>query len=253
MGQSRLIQLWEQLFSIYGIHIGQMLLTRADMEDRERFLNARDTLRALLDNHIVPVINENDAVATAEIKVGDNDNLSALAAMLGGADKLLLLTDQPGLFTADPRHNPEAELISDVHIIDDALRALAGDSVSGLGTGGMSTKLQAADVACRAGIDVIIAAGSRSGVISDVIAGKPVGTLFHAQQTPLENRKRWIFGCPASRRNYRGRRRACRHYRARQLTAAKRYPRDSGQFLPWRSHPYPQPAGARYRPRRFAL
>jgi glutamate 5-kinase len=181
VGQSRLIQLWEQLFSIYGIHIGQMLLTRADMEDRERFLNARDTLRALLDNHIVPVINENDAVATAEIKVGDNDNLSALAAMLGGADK---------------RNNPEAELISDVHVIDDALRALAGDSVSGLGTGGMSTKLQAADVACRAGIDVIIASGSRSGVISDVIDGKPVGTRFHAQQSPLENRKRWIFGAP---------------------------------------------------------
>lgn len=94
VGQSRLIQLWEQLFSIYGIHVGQMLLTRADMEDRERFLNARDTLRALLDNNIVPVINENDAVATAEIKVGDNDNLSALAAILAGADKLLLLTDQ---------------------------------------------------------------------------------------------------------------------------------------------------------------
>ena len=94
VGQSRLIQLWEQLFSIYGIHVGQMLLTRADMEDRERFLNARDTLRALLDNNIVPVINENDAVATAEIKVGDNDNLSALAAILARADKLLLLTDQ---------------------------------------------------------------------------------------------------------------------------------------------------------------
>jgi len=116
--------------------------------------------------------------------------------MLGGADKLLLLTDQQGLFTADPRNNPEAELISDVHVIDDALRALAGASVSGLGTGGMSTKLQAADVACRAGIDVIIASGSRSGVISDVIDGKPVGTRFHAQQSPLENRKRWIFGAP---------------------------------------------------------
>ncbi len=180
VGQSRLIQLWEQLFSIYGIHIGQMLLTRADIEDRERFLNARDTLRALLDNHIVPVINENDAVATAEIKVGDNDNLSALAAILAGADKLLLLTDQQGLFTADPRSNPQAELIKDVYGVDDALRSIAGDSVSGLGTGGMSTKLQAADVACRAGIDTIIASGSKPGVIGDV----------------MENRKRWIFGAP---------------------------------------------------------
>lgn len=146
------------------------------MEDRERFLNARDTLRALLDNNIVPVINENDAVATAEIKVGDNDNLSALAAILAGADKLLLLTDQQGLFTADPRNNPDAELITDVYGIDDALRAIAGDSVSGLGTGGMGTKLQAADVACRAGIDTIIAAGSKPGVIGDVMEGISVGT-----------------------------------------------------------------------------
>ena len=196
VGQSRLIQLWEQLFSIYGIHVGQMLLTRADMEDRERFLNARDPLRALLDNSIVPVINENDAVATAEIKVGDNDNLSALAAILAGADKLLLLTDQPGLFTADPRSNPQAELIKDVYGIDDALRAIAGDSVSGLGTGGMGTKLQAADVACRAGIDTIIAAGNRPDVIGHAMAGLPVGNCFHAQESPLENRKRWIFGAP---------------------------------------------------------
>ncbi|PWW04681.1 glutamate 5-kinase [Mangrovibacter plantisponsor] len=196
VGQSRLIQLWEQLFSIYGIHVGQMLLTRADMEDRERFLNARDTLRALLDNRIVPVINENDAVVTSEIKVGDNDNLSALAAILAGADKLLLLTDQQGLFTADPRNNPTAELIKEVHGIDDTLRAIAGDSVSGLGTGGMSTKLQAADVAGRAGVEVVIAAGSKPGVISDVMEGISVGTRFHPLDTPLENRKRWIFGAP---------------------------------------------------------
>lgn len=196
VGQSRLIQLWEQLFAIYGINIGQMLLTRADLEDRERFLNASDTLHALLDNRIIPIINENDAVVTAEIKVGDNDNLSALAAILGEADKLLLLTDQAGLFTADPRNNPDAELIKDVYNIDDALRALAGDSVSGLGTGGMATKLQAADIACKAGIDVVIAAGSRSGVIQDVINNVSVGTLFHAQPSPLVNRKRWIFGAP---------------------------------------------------------
>ena len=196
VGQSRLIQLWEQLFSLYGIHIGQMLLTRADMEDRERFLNAQDTLRALLNNQIVPVINENDAVATAEIKVGDNDNLSALVAILADADKLLLLTDQQGLFTADPRNNPQAELISDVHVIDDALRAIAGDSVSGLGTGGMGTKLQAADIACRAGIEVIIAAGGNPGVIGDIARGHSVGTRFHAESSPLENRKRWIFGAP---------------------------------------------------------
>lgn len=198
VGQSRLIQLWERLFSIYGIHIGQMLLTRADLEDRERFLNARDTLQALLDNGIVPVINENDAVATAEIKVGDNDNLSALAAILGDADKLLLLTDIEGLYDADPRSNPNAKLIPEVYGINDELREMAGGSVSGLGTGGMATKLQAADIAGRAGIDVIIAAGNKPDVISAVIENIPVGTRFYGQKNPMENRKRWIFGAPAA-------------------------------------------------------
>ncbi len=196
VGQSSLIQLWEQLFSIYGIHIGQMLLTRADMEDRERFLNARDTMLALLDNRIVPVINENDAVATAEIKVGDNDNLSALAAILAGADKLLLLTDQQGLFTADPRSNPDAVLIPEVELIDDELRALAGDSVSGLGTGGMATKLQAADIATRAGVEVVIASGKRPELIGSLARGEKAGTRFLAQANPLESRKSWILAGP---------------------------------------------------------
>ena len=139
--------IWETLFDIYNIHVGQMLLTRADVQDRQRFMNAQDALQELLKHRIIPVINENDAVATAEIKVGDNDNLSALAAVLGEADLLLLLTDQPGLFTADPRLDPDAQLIPEVKKIDQSLRDLAGDSVSGLGIGGMATKLQAADVA----------------------------------------------------------------------------------------------------------
>lgn len=196
VGQSRLIQIWEQLFSLYSLHIGQMLLTRADLEDRERFLNARDMMHALLDNGIVPVINENDAVATAEIKVGDNDNLSALAAILAEADLLLLLTDQDGLYTADPRHNPNAALISCVEHIDDSVRALAGGSVTGLGTGGMCTKIQAAEVATRAGIGVVIASGSTPAAIGQVLRGKAVGTAFRPSQSPLERRKRWIFGAP---------------------------------------------------------
>lgn len=197
-GQGQLIQMWNQLFAIYAVPVGQMLLTRADLEDRERFLNARDTLHALLDNHIIPIINENDAVATAEIKVGDNDNLSALVAILADADRLLLLTDQPGLFTADPRTDPTAQLIPEVYEIDAHLKALAGGSVSGLGTGGMATKLQAADIACRAGIDVVIAAGSQPAVISQVARGEPTGTLFHAQRIPVDRRKYWIFGAPVS-------------------------------------------------------
>lgn len=196
VGQSRLIQEWESLFEIYGLHIGQMLLTRADLDDRERFLNARDMIVALLDNGIIPVVNENDAVATTEIKVGDNDNLSALVGILAGANKLLLLTDQPGLFTADPRNNPDAELIREVHTIDETLRRIAGGSVGGLGTGGMATKLQAADVARRAGIEVIIAAGSRPDVIIDLADDQSVGTRFLPLECPLESRKRWILAGP---------------------------------------------------------
>ena len=196
VGQSKLIQLWEQLFSIYKIYIGQMLLTRADLEDRERFLNAQDVLKAMLENNIVPVINENDAVATAEIKVGDNDNLSALAAILAEADKLILLTDIEGLYTADPRSDSNAQLIKKVTQINDDLRSIAGDSVSGLGTGGMSTKIQAAEVAGSAGIEVIIAAGNKANVIVDAVNNQSVGTRFLPQKTPLEHRKHWLYGAP---------------------------------------------------------
>ena len=193
VGQSRLMQMWERYFEIFGIHVGQILLTRADVTNRRRYLNARDTLQTLLENRIVPVINENDAVATEEIKVGDNDNLSALVSTLAEANLLLLLTDQPGLFTADPRTNPEAQLIPEVHKIDEAVKALAGGSVSGLGVGGMATKLQAADVARRAGADVVIAAGRAPNVIARIASGEAVGTRFPALENPLENRKRWIF------------------------------------------------------------
>lgn len=197
VGQSQLILAWERLFNIYGLHVGQMLLTRADLEDRERFLNARDTLRALLAHRIIPIINENDAVAIAEIKVGDNDNLSAMVAVLAEADKLLLLTDQSGLFDADPRSNPNAKLIHEVTRIDNHLRQLAGDSVSGLGTGGMATKLQAAEIACRAGVETVIAAGRETDVINRIAGGECLGTRFIAQQSPLESRKRWILAGPS--------------------------------------------------------
>ena len=196
VGQSRLMQMWERFFGIYDIHVGQILLTRGDVENRGRFLNARDTLSALLDYNIVPVVNENDAVTTAEIKVGDNDNLSALVTILAGADLLLLLTDQPGLFTADPRKNPDAELIPEVVTIDETLRKLAGESVSGLGVGGMATKLQAADAARRAGADVVIASGRAPNVITRAVKGESIGTRFPALEVPLVNRKRWIFAAP---------------------------------------------------------
>jgi glutamate 5-kinase len=196
VGQLQLMRAWEQLFQIYGVRIGQILLTRADVENRQRYINARDALAALLEQRIVPVINENDAVATEEIRVGDNDNLSALVAALVGADLLVLLTDQPGLFTADPRTDPSAELIPEVHHIDQTLRALAGDSVSGLGTGGMVTKLQAANTARHAGADVVIGAGSEPNILVRVAAGEPVGTRFPAIGSRLESRKAWILAGP---------------------------------------------------------
>lgn len=192
VGQSRLMQVWERYFEIYGIHVGQILLTRADVADRARYLNARDALRALLKFGIIPVINENDAVAVEEIKVGDNDNLSALVSTLAGADLLLLLTDQDGLYTADPRSAPDAELIARVDAIDDRVRQLAGGSVSGLGVGGMVTKVQAAEVACLSGADVIIARGSLPNVIGRAVAGESVGTLFPRSDKAVENHKRWI-------------------------------------------------------------
>lgn len=193
VGQSALMFVWEQLFDIYGIQVGQMLLTSADFENRGRFLNARDTLNALLAHDIVPIINENDAVTTEEIQVGDNDNLSARAAVMAEAPLLVLLTDQKGLFTADPRHDHAAHLISEVREIDESMWQAAGGSGTQVGTGGMVTKLQAADIARRGGTEVIIAAGLEPNVVHRLIIDRePLGTRFLAVENPLKNRKRWI-------------------------------------------------------------
>jgi len=193
VGQGQLVREWENLFKIYGLHVGQMLLTRADLDDQLRFINARDTLNVLLHNRIIPLVNENDAVATREIKVGDNDNLSALVGLLADADQLLLLTDQVGLFTEDPRNNPDAKLIPEIEQITDEIHALAGGSVGGLGTGGMATKIESATVAHRGGIEVVIASGHKKNVIIDAVKNKPVGTRFVSEYTRLEARKNWIF------------------------------------------------------------
>jgi len=193
VGQGQLLREWENLFKIYGLHVGQMLLTRADLDDRVRFLNARDTIKTLLRYRIIPLVNENDAVATSEIKVGDNDNLSALVALLADADQLLLLTDQMGLFTSDPRNNPDAQLIPEIENITHDIQALASGSISGLGTGGMATKIQSASIANRAGIEVVIASGHKHNVIIDAADNKSVGTRFIPKNTRLEARKNWIF------------------------------------------------------------
>lgn len=198
IGQGQLIHLWQSLFALYGVPVAQMLLTRADVEHRERYLTARDTLNELLKHDVVPIINENDAVATSEIKVGDNDNLSALVAILANAKQLILLTDQNGLFTADPRNNPDAKLITQVHEIDDDLKALAGDSGTSLGTGGMATKLQAAQIAQRAGIETVIAKGGADNIITRILAGKASSTRIVRFSAPLEGRKKWLLSGPKS-------------------------------------------------------
>ncbi len=194
VGQPHLMQLYSDLFGIYGLDVAQVLLTRSDFLNRQRYLNARDTLNALLEHRLIPVINENDTVATDEIKVGDNDNLSALVANLIDADLLILLTDQPGLFTTDPRLDPDARLIPMVERIDESVWQSAGGAASDLGTGGMRTKIQAAELATRSGTTVVIAPGSRPGVLLELVnaAGRQIGTWFQPATTHMESFKRWL-------------------------------------------------------------
>jgi glutamate 5-kinase len=196
VGQVRLMHLYQQLFELYDVTVAQALLTRADLIDRVRYLNARNTLLALLERGIIPVVNENDVVAVEEIKIGDNDNLSALVANLVDADLLIMLTDTAGLFTADPRRFPGARLISEVSVIDDGIRTLAGTTNTRRGTGGMVTKVQAAELAMQAGTAVIIAAGDESDVILRLAAGATIGTRFIPTVSHVESRKRWILAEP---------------------------------------------------------
>jgi len=188
--------IYEQLFELYDVKIAQALLTRADLSDRERYLNARNTMLSLLRLRVVPVINENDVVGVEEIRIGDNDNLSALVTNLVDADLLVILTDQAGLFTADPSLNPEAKLIPEVTSIDEQIRHLAGGSGSGIGTGGMATKVEAAEMATRSGTQVVIAAGSEPDVLLRLVRGESLGTRFLPVISHIESRKRWILAEP---------------------------------------------------------
>lgn len=196
VGQVRLMHLYTQLFDLYDITVGQALLTRRDLAHRRHYLNARNTLMALLQQRVLPVVNENDTVAVEEIKIGDNDNLSALVANLVDADLLIMLTDTAGLFTADPRLKPDARLIPEVSVIDDTIRELASSTTTGRGIGGMITKIHAAELATRSGTEVVIAAGGVENVIPRLVAGEPIGTRFAAIASRVESRKRWILAEP---------------------------------------------------------
>ncbi len=199
VGQVRLMQVWDQLFALYGLAVAQTLLTREDLADRQRYLNARNTLLALLDRRVVAIVNENDVVGVEEIKIGDNDNLSALVSNLIDADLLVLLTDIEGLYTADPRYDAGATLIREVQAIDEAIEALGGKPGSERGTGGMMTKIQAAKLATESGTTVVIADGRVHDVLERLVSGEAIGTRFIPTASQVESRKRWIISGLASR------------------------------------------------------
>jgi len=192
VGQSRLMNIYESYFSRYQQMVAQVLLTRDDLSHRRRFLNARNTLLALLELGIIPIINENDTVVVDEIKFGDNDNLSALITNLIGADLLIILTDIDGLCDSDPRVNPHARCIPLVEDIDVNMEGIVGETKSEMSVGGMISKIQAAKKASRFGIPTVVARGTQEGVLRQILKGKEVGTLILPKGEALSSRKHWI-------------------------------------------------------------
>lgn len=192
VGQMGLAQVYESAFAKHGLHTAQVLLTHDDLADRKRYLNARSTLTTLLELGVVPIINENDTVVTDEIKFGDNDTLGALVANLVEADCLIILTDQQGLFTADPRKDTNATLIAEARAGDPALEAMAGGAGTQYGRGGMITKVIAAKRAARSGAHTVIASGREANVMPRLARGEPVGTLLSSETQPLTARKQWL-------------------------------------------------------------
>ncbi len=192
VGQGLLVQIYEKLFAEYGLVVGQILLTRTDLVSRRRYINACNTVLTLLKLGVIPIINENDSVSVEELKFGDNDRLSALVAGLSDAQLLVILTDIEGLYNKNPRKYPDAELIPYVEKIDDSIKAGAETSHDNLATGGMITKLQAAEVATNSGVGMYIANGYDPGVVSRLLKGEHAGTYFQPQEHFLSRRKRWI-------------------------------------------------------------
>lgn len=191
VGQMGLIQAYESQFKTWGKHTAQILLTHDDLSDRKRYLNARSTLKALLEMGVIPVVNENDTVVTDEICFGDNDTLAGLVANLINADVLVILTDQEGLFDADPRSNREAKLIHEARSNDPDLLRMAGGS-GALGRGGMQTKIKAARLASRSGTATILAHGGRDDILPALRRGEQIGTFLSPDDRPMTARKQWL-------------------------------------------------------------
>ncbi len=191
LGQMGLIQQFESCFKQQNIHTAQVLLTHEDLSNRQRYLNARSTLKTLLSLGAIPIINENDTVATDEIRFGDNDTLGALVSNLVEADTLVILTDQHGLFDKDPRHNKDAKLIDQANANDVSLLSMAGDG-GALGQGGMRTKITAAQRAARSGATTIIASGAEKNILKRIAEGEKIGTMLIADAEPMAARKQWL-------------------------------------------------------------
>lgn len=200
IGQMGLVQAWQSCFAARGHETAQVLFTHEDLADRTRYLNARGTLRALSQFHVIPVVNENDTVATDEIRFGDNDSLGALATNLLEADVLVILTDQDGFFDKDPRAHADAQLIAEARALDESLIAKAGREGGSLGRGGMYTKILAAQQAARSGAMTVIANGRTDGILTRLRRAETVGSLLTPDLKPLAARKRWL----ASHKQLRG-------------------------------------------------
>ena len=192
VGQGVLMHTYEKFFADYGQVVAQVLLTKTESLDRHRYTNSRNTFMELLKQRVIPIVNENDVVALDELKIGDNDNMSALVAGITDADLVIILSDVDGLYTANPQTNPDAKLVHTVSEITPEIEASAGGAGTLRGTGGMATKIQAAKAATSSGIHLVIASGTQKNAITDILNGEEVGTLFVSRENRLQFRKRWL-------------------------------------------------------------
>ena len=192
VGQVALIHLYQKIFAEYGKNVGQLLLTASDINERNRYLNGRNTCFALFNAGVIPIINENDAIAVEEIKVGDNDTLSAFVATLVDADLLIILSDIDGLYDSNPKENPNAKLLPLITTLNEEIKAMAGDSNSKFGTGGMATKIKAAEIALNSGVNMVIAQGEKPENLIKIVRGEDLGTLFVKNKKGLKAKKHWL-------------------------------------------------------------
>ena len=192
VGQVALIHLYQKIFAEYGKNVGQLLLTASDINERNRYLNGRNTCFALFNAGVIPIINENDAIAVEEIKVGDNDTLSAFVATLVDADLLIILSDIDGLYDSNPKENPNAKLLPLITTLNEEIKAMAGDSNSKFGTGGMATKIKAAEIALNSGVNMVIAQGEKPENLIKIVRGEDIGTLFVKNKKGLKAKKHWL-------------------------------------------------------------